>query len=73
MNERSVVVSKGGLMLVLLRSHPTCLRCSLTIVDDVAHCLFFCEQPTIVEASLRFDPSSCGTLSGCAVFSEGSL
>ena len=31
-------------------SQRTCLRCSSTVVDDEAHCLFMCEHPTIVEA-----------------------
>ena len=35
---------------VLPHSQRTCLRCSSTVVDDEAHCLFMCEHPTIVEA-----------------------
>ena len=34
----------------LPHSQRTCLRCSSTVVDDEAHCLFMCEHPTIVEA-----------------------
>ena len=35
---------------LLPHSQRTCLRCSSTVVDDEAHCLFMCEHPTIVEA-----------------------
>ena len=38
------------LLPVLPHSQRTCLRCSSTVVDDEAHCLFMCEHPTIVEA-----------------------
>ena len=35
---------------LLPHSQRTCLRCSSTVVDDEAHCLFVCEHPTIIEA-----------------------
>ena len=42
------------LLPVLPHSQRTCLRCSSTVVDDEAHCLFMCEHPTIVEARDSF-------------------